>query len=325
MIGIETSCKPAEHQFDARASCFSIRPRHPFVAVARRAWRSLPNGGVKLVWLVVFSLALLALPAVTSARAAGCAYLFAGGQPPALINPKLAQRTTMLCNDAFASLASGVTHGAMWSAEHPTADSLVTARGMPRHGEFHPDDRLPPGDGAQLNDYRRSGFDRGHMTPSGDMPNERAQQQSFSLANMVPQTAVLNRGIWAQIESAVRNLAVRQGGLYVVTGPAFSDPQIRSIGPSGVLVPSSTWKAVYDPRAGKTGAYICTNTETPDCQVISVVAVVKLSGVDPFPALATRLKESAMPLPGPGSNRYGGKRQRNHGERRGPVEQDFGN
>jgi hypothetical protein len=91
------------------------------------------------------------------------------------------------------------------------------------------------------------------MAPSGDMPTEDAQQQSFSLANMVPQTAELNRGIWAGVEMAVRTLAEREGELFLVTGPAFHGEQIRSIGSDGVLVPTSTWKAVYDPKANGTG------------------------------------------------------------------------
>ncbi len=99
----------------------------------------------------------------------------------------------------------------MWSAEHLTAASLVSARETARRGRFHADRRLPYEDQAQLDDYRGSGYDRGHMTPSGDMPDPRAQQQSFSLANIVPQAAVLNRGVWAGIETAVRDLAVRQG------------------------------------------------------------------------------------------------------------------
>ncbi len=49
------------------------------------------------------------------------------------------------------------------------------------------------------------------MTPSGDMPGEDAQQQTFSLANMVPQTPELNCGIWAGIEMSVRNLAAQEG------------------------------------------------------------------------------------------------------------------
>ena len=80
------------------------------------------------------------------------------------------------------------------SSEATTAAGTVAAaRDTVRESQFYADPRLPPADQAQLEDYRRSGFDRGHMTPSGDMPDGQAQQQSFSLANMVPQTPELNR------------------------------------------------------------------------------------------------------------------------------------
>ena len=171
--------------------------------------------------LLTLGLALLAGPGIAFAQVPTCPQLFAGGQPPALLNSKLEQRTTLLCNDAYAVLASGVTRGALWSAEHPTATSLDAARDTPREGQFRVEDRLPRGDQAQLEDYRRSGFDWGHMAPSGDMPDAQSQQQTFSLANMVPQTPELNHGVWAGIEMAVRHLAQRRGELFVVTGPAF--------------------------------------------------------------------------------------------------------
>jgi endonuclease G len=161
------------------------------------------------------------------AQAGTCNPIFAGQPPPVLLNARLAERTTMLCNDAYAALASGLTRGPLWSAEHLTADDLARARTLPREGRFHADERLSLDDRAELSDYTRSGYDRGHMTPSGDMPDANAQQQSFSLANVVPQTAALNRNVWEGIESAVRHLADRQGGLYVVTGPAPKPNQSR--------------------------------------------------------------------------------------------------
>ncbi len=266
--------------------------------------------------ILPLALALLA-PVAALAQAPACPQFFPGGQLPALVNPRLAQRTTVLCNDAYAVLASGVTHGALWSAERPTTASLGAARRTPREGQFHPDDRLPSADQAQLDDYRRSGYDRGHMTPSGDMPDEAAQEQTFSLANMVPQTAALNRGEWEGIESAVRDLAVRQGELYVITGPVFAGQELKSIGPDGVLVPSSTWKAVYDPQAGEAGAYVCTNTASPSCDVVSVATLVRMTGVDPFPALPSRIKDTAMTLPSPVDSPYAPGRHRSERRRHG--------
>ena len=253
---------------------------------------------------------LIASTAASAAPGAACPQFFPGGQPPALVNAKLAQRATLLCNDGYAAVASGVTHGALWSAERLTSDMLVAARATPRQGEFHPDDRLPLAAQAQLADYRRSGYDRGHMTPSGDMPEEQAQQQSFSLANMVPQTPKLNRGVWAKIETVVRARAASSGELYVVTGPAFQGGNLSAIGPDGVLVPTSTWKAVYDPQSGA-GAYVCTNTATPACEVISVTALTRLVGIDPFPGVTQSVKAVAMALPQPTSSPYArGRRSR---------------
>ena len=234
-----------------------------------------------------------------------------------MLNPKLRQRTTLLCNDAYAVLASGVTRGALWSAEHQTAASLDAARETPREGQFHAEDRLPLGDRARLEDYRRSGYDRGHLTPSGDMPNAESQQQTFSLANMVPQTPELNRGVWAGIEMAVRHLAERRGELYIVTGPAFQGENLATIGPDGVLVPSATWKAVYDPRSGGAGAYVCSNTAAPRCATMPVATLSGRVGIDPFPSLPDGAKATAMTLPRPEESPYARGHRRRQRESQG--------
>ena len=247
---------------------------------------------------------LSGLCAPFSAWAGACNFIFAGQQPPALVNSDLAQRTTLLCNDAYASLASGLSRGPLWSAEHLTADELARAHEVERQGEFHEEERLPPDDRATLSDYVRSGYDRGHMAPSGDMPDLTAQQQSFSLANIVPQTALLNRHVWEGIESAVRVLAEHHGGLYVVTGPIFQGRRLKSL-KGRVLVPTAMWKAVYDPGAGGAGAYRCTNVARPRCTTVSIAVLERETGIDPFPAVPTVIKQTAMLLPRPEPSRYG--------------------
>jgi endonuclease G len=260
--------------------------------------------------LFALFLGLLAGPVSVAAEPAACPQLFLDGRPPALTNARLAQRTTLLCNDAFAVLASGVTHGAIWSAERPTSASVAAARMTERAGRFHPDDRLPAGDQARLEDYRQSGYDRGHMTPSGDMPDERSQQQSFSLANMVPQASTLNRGAWAGIETAVRDLAADEGELFVVTGPMFQGQELQSIGPDGVLVPSMIWKAVYSRSRRGAAAYVCENTSKPECQIVSVAVLTRAAGVDPFPSLSESVKATAIALPAPNQGQHAFRSQR---------------
>jgi endonuclease G len=238
-----------------------------------------------------------------SAQASACDQLFADQQLPILLNARLAQRTMALCNDAYATLASGLTRGPLWSAEHLTVDSLARAHNTARQGQFHEDERLPPDDRAILSDYTRSGYDRGHMTPSGDMPDPAAQQQSFSLANVVPQKAALNRNEWEGIESAVRHLAEHHGELFVVTGPLFNGSQLQSL-KGRVLVPTSTWKAVYDPQAQGAAAYECTNVSHPKCITVSIAILERETGIDPFPALSASIKQTAMTLPAPEPSRY---------------------
>lgn len=267
--------------------------------------RPLPHRGPLAAALLAAALAVFLPPAARAAERVLCPALFAGGQPPALLNPRLAQRTRGLCYDAFAVLASGVTRGPLWSAEHPTAASLDAARGRARVNLFHPELALPPEDRAELEDFVRSGFDRGHMTPSGDMPTPEAQQQSFSLANMVPQAPVLNRGAWERIESAVRRLARREGELYLVTGPVFEGAGLQAMH-GRVLVPTSTFKAIYDPAQGAAGAYVCTNTNEPQCRVVSVADLAAMTGIDPFPAVPESVKAVAAPLPLPKPRRQRG-------------------
>jgi endonuclease G, mitochondrial len=257
---------------------------------------------VRIVFLVL-------LFASSLAHAETCGQFFADGQPPVLVNPKLAQRTTVLCNDAFAVLASGVTRGPLWSAEHLIAADLASARETPRQGRFHDDERLPPDDRAVLSDYTRSGYDRGHMAPSGDMPNADAQQQSFSLANIVPQTAALNRNVWEGIESAVRHLAEQHGELYVVTGPLYQGTQLQAL-QGRVLIPTATWKAVYDPATPGAAAYRCTNVVRPRCVTLSIAALTRETGIDPFPAASWLTKQWAMTLPVPERNRRYGQNRR---------------
>ena len=143
-----------------------------------------------MIRLFALALTVLAAPAAV-AQPAACPQFFPGGEPPVLLNPRLAHRATLLCDHAYAALASGVTRGPIWSAERLTKASLVGAQSIPRQGAFHADDRLPQADQAQLADFARSGYDRGHMVPAGNAPTPQAQAQTFSLANIVPQTAAL--------------------------------------------------------------------------------------------------------------------------------------
>lgn len=236
-----------------------------------------------------------ALLAAGAAKAAGCPDHYLDGRAPEIRNSKLAAATRELCYSEFGVMHSGVTRTALWSAEHLAPAQLEAAQDLDRDNSFHPEPRLPRGQRAELSDYARSGFDRGHLAPNGDMPDRRAQRESFSLANMVPQDREHNRHIWAPIEGAVRKMAKREGSLYVITGPAFLGNSLRKVG--NVLVPSHLYKVVYSPRQKAAAAWFVENRGDAPIHVIPVAELERIVGIELLPSLSRQQKERMLALP----------------------------
>jgi endonuclease G len=239
---------------------------------------------------------LLAASCVT--KRPSCNEHFLGGERPVLTSPNLASKTTMLCFEEYAVAYSGVSRTPLWSAEHLTASEVEAASRLKRVNRFHEEARLPPADRSELADYARSGFDRGHMTPSGDMATEKAQEESFSLANIVPQNPKNNQILWEGIEEATRSLAREDEELYVVTGPIFEGSELSRIN-GRVLVPSAIFKAIYDPAKRQAAAYVTPNAPGMEYQVLSIADLERRTRIDVFPKLAAEIKSVRMTLPAP--------------------------
>jgi endonuclease G, mitochondrial len=222
-----------------------------------------------------------------------CTDFSPNGRQPVLSNAKLAAKTRLLCYSDFAVLHSGITHGPLWSAEHLTSAHLRAAKDGVRTNRFFEDASLPPGEGARLADYKRSGYDRGHMSPAGDRWDAQAMAESFSLANMVPQNPVNNRRLWAHIEEAVRRVASESGEAYVVTGPMFNGSQLQTIGATGVFVPTQLFKVVYLPSRKLTFAVVVDNTATNQYTVRTVHELERASGIK-FPGIPESLKDTRI-------------------------------
>ncbi|KAG1319886.1 hypothetical protein G6F63_014520 [Rhizopus arrhizus] len=127
---------------------------------------------------------------------------------------------------------------------------LTQAQGLQRTDKFYAEARLPSAERANLDDYRGSGYSRGHMAPAADMYSKDTMAQSFSLANMVPQDQIHNSGAWSRIEQDTRKYVMRApGDVYIFTGPVYGDKP-KTIG-SGVAVPSHLFKLVYDATTGR--------------------------------------------------------------------------
>lgn len=242
--------------------------------------------------------------AATSLNARNCGH---NGQlyhqtRPAISNPRLSQHTYRLCFAAFNTTYSGISRTPLWSAEHLTKARLQAHKGIKRLGRFHAEQALPKPYRSELSDYRHSGYDRGHMAPAADMPSRKAEYQSFSLANMVPQFPHNNRYLWEGIEVSTRNLAWHGDDVYVVSGPIFRG-KLKSLH-GRVLIPTYLFKAIYDKTRGAAGVYLVANKDGNDYSVVSLDYLRKLTGIDPFPGLPASVKAHAWNLPTPHPQRH---------------------
>ncbi|CAN6961810.1 MULTISPECIES: DNA/RNA non-specific endonuclease [Psychrobacter] len=236
---------------------------------------------------------------ITSAQAddfTQCSQSFYGGIYPEFTNTKLSNNTQALCMDGFATMYSGVSRTPLWSAEHLTRKRLNQAKEIDREDSFHEESRLPKSARASLSDYSGSGYDRGHIAPNANMATRSQQYDSFSLANIAPQSPRNNRYIWRNIESATRYLTQQYGEVYTVTGVAFTNKKTKQLA-DRVLVPSHFFKAVYIPATNQAGVYYAPNDESERIEIISIDQLTAKTGIDVLPVLDSQTKAEAFDLP----------------------------
>lgn len=185
---------------------------------------------------------------------------------------------------------------ASWVAYELTR-SEVLSQAAERDDDFREDDAVLTGS-ASLEDYRKSGYDRGHLAPAADFKwSEEAMSDTFYMSNMTAQNPSFNRGIWADLEAVVRTNAYYSGSLYVVTGPVLTDGPYERIGENGVAVPKRFYKVLlsYCEDEVKAIAFILEN-ENSDRRLESFATSVdeaeEITGLDFYPALPDEIENA---------------------------------
>ena len=113
--------------------------------------------------------------------------------------------------------------------------------------------------------------------------------ETFFMSNMSPQTPSFNRGVWARLEQKVRDWALADDSLYVVTGPVFIE-NIGTIGVNKVTVPGFYYKVLYSPKRNKMQAFLLPNRDGLKADwatySVSVDLLEWLTGVDFYAEMA---------------------------------------
>ena len=169
-----------------------------------------------------------------------------------------------------------------------------------RSDNFREDPSVSSGSASNL-DYAKSGYDRGHLAPAADMKwSEKAMSESFYYSNMSPQSPAFNRGIWKKLEEKVRDWALENDSILIVTGPILpskNEKKLATIGPNSVAVPEYYYKAILDfkKEKSKSIAFVLPNkgSKLPlKSFVVTIDSLEKLSKIDFFYKLDDKLETS---------------------------------
>lgn len=143
---------------------------------------------------------------------------------------------------------------------------------------------------ADWRNYKKSGYDKGHLCPAGDMEFAvNTYNDTFFTSNIAPQTHDFNAGVWNRLEQKVRYWATKYDGVYVVTGGVLQ-AGLKTIGQEKVLVPNYFYKIVLKKSNGqyKMIAFLVPNAKSDKPLydfVVSVDRIEKMTGIDFFAKL----------------------------------------
>jgi endonuclease G, mitochondrial len=169
-----------------------------------------------------------------------------------VVSPLTAQDTVRVIHKNYITVFSK-------SLRYPILVEWSTTRGelecktpAKRTDRFLPDPELRR-DSDIDEDYVKSGFDRGHLSPAADARcNETHMAESFFFTNMAPQYPGLNRGQWKNLEEWTRVLAVENDSVHIQAGCVGEASRIKR-----VAVPTHCWKVIR--FKNQTEAYVFPN------------------------------------------------------------------
>ena len=203
-----------------------------------------------------------------------------------------------------------------WVAYYVSGSDLK-AKNTKRKNSFRSDPDIPVEFRSEVDDYDKSGYDRGHNAPADDfMRSEEAMTSTFLMSNMSPMLPKINRGVWKSLEFKIRKriIACKKG--WVITGniveqdyiPVKIDPGsdlvyrvsykrgCHWVGDNFVYIPKYLYKVVLFDSSGimSCWAYLIPNTPNPgklENYKVSVDFIEKITGYDFFYLLPDSIED----------------------------------
>lgn len=204
---------------------------------------------------------------------------------------------TLLKRKGYVAAYSRSLRRPLWVAyaAFPYKEALADPEQRP--GSFRIDKEVS--DSPRSSDYKRSGYDRGHMAPNMAIAvrhGRAAQAETFLLSNICPQRPGLNRGPWFEMEYRIsEEWPERYSTVWTVVGAIPGEGRKLK----GVIdIPKAFYQvalacgkdgklrvlAVYMPQWARRASYARS-------YLISVSELEKLAGVRFFPDLPAPIRE----------------------------------
>jgi len=220
-------------------------------------------------------------------------YLFEYEDIDSLELPKFKSSMQIVRHSAYTVSYNESYEHSNWVAYELLCDETIKV--AERKDNFRPDPKVLTGT-AEVSDYRRSGYDRGHLMPAADNSfSAKAMSESFYFSNMSPQEPGFNRGIWRILEEQVRVWACQYDKLYVITGGILK-PGLKTIGKNNVSIPEYYFKTllVYNEDKQSSISFLMKN-ESSSSDILSFAvptdSIEKLTEYDFFPRLDDSIEE----------------------------------
>lgn len=190
-------------------------------------------------------------------------------------SPVFAQDTVRVRHNNYTTIFSVSKRYPVWVEWSTTKRELTCSVGAKRGDKFLPDPKLV--DASNIDDdYKGSGFDRGHISPAADAKcNQSDMDESFYFTNMAPQYPGLNRGQWKMLEDRTRTLAVEKDSVHIRAGCVGDAGKIKR-----VTIPTYCWKVLQ--FSNTTEAYVFPNVSQRSVSFemhrVPLDSVTKISG-----------------------------------------------
>ena len=244
------------------------------------------NSRFRVRWVLYFPLQVFSILAINLSTASElhishCLFGCPDGTP---------QESQLVIRSIYALAYNQENKVADWAAYKVSVDSIGIATSLSREAvvDTFIENTLRAidyGTAEEANDLGRSAF-----VPLVSFAGTPYWNDVNYLTNMVPRSSALNRGAWYGLEWAVRNLANREGAVYVLTGPIYnpnSEP-LRLPTDKSHKVPDAFFKILISEN-GANSAFVFEQNlpiHVHHCQQItSVREIEELTGLDFFPEL----------------------------------------